>query len=463
MIMICNKKINVLAVLLAIIFMAGCSAGGNGNEADGGAANLMVSENQTAIQPEEGSHVLPENIEHAASSDYAPAETLSENETQEEDDGTYYTMEEVKALGIPEDMLAYWLVLNSRMPFVSYDEGQEFYWDEYLWKDGYPDGHPKEAQFRIVDLNDDGRNEIVIYPSNANTMIFHYEDDAVYAYNVSLWETYGIFLNGVCRGASGYYARYSRFTELNKDGYTMETIARAEYSIHGDHDYYEVGNISVSKEEYEEFVQTVEGVGEAEDIDYTEELLDEYLLAGLSEDELYMVKHAAAEPITDTAEYPMEPEMMQAYYEVLTGGKEFISITDDGKEFYLNSYHQVFEGLEKYYQISYFSIVDMDQDGIYEVVLAGSPHFTQILHYEDGNIYGYRFHFDEMGAITNGGIFSIGTLYYWMSMDDAKYGVIRSFEKDGCDIEEIDYNGNINDDRIQYYYFSEELIEQYFR
>lgn len=31
-----------------------------------------------------------------------------------------------------EDLLAYWLVLNGKQPFISTDEGnQEFYWDEY--------------------------------------------------------------------------------------------------------------------------------------------------------------------------------------------------------------------------------------------------------------------------------------------------------------------------------------------
>ena len=194
-------------------------------------------------------------------------------------------------------------------------------------------------------------------------------------------------------------------------------------------------------------------------IDYTEELLDEYLLAGLSEEELYMVKHIAVEPMTDTAEYSMEPEIMQAYYEVLVGEKEFISVMDDNRLFYIDSYQDRNENDRGEDEILYFSIVDIDRDGVYEVILTDDE--TNILNYKDGSIYCYRYRYDEIGAITNSGIFSMGNLYYF-GYDD-KYGIINSFEEDGCDIEEVDYNGNINDDRIRYYYFSEELIEQYFK
>ena len=107
----------------------------------------------------------------------------------------------------------------------------------------------------------------------------------------------------------------------------------------------------------------------------------------------------------------------------------------------------------------------MDRDGSYEVVLFCDPWVTQILHYEDGNVYSYQFDYDGgIGAIANAGIFSTDNLYYYgYGLDDDKYGIINSFNEDECVIEEVDYNGNINDDRIRYYYFSEELIEQYFK
>ena len=67
---------------------------------------------------------------------------------------------------------------------------------------------------------------------------------------------------------------------MNKDGYTEEVIAEPEYT-YGDQNFYEIGDKSVSQEEYEEFQQTMVKVGEAENFDYTEELLDKHLLAGV--------------------------------------------------------------------------------------------------------------------------------------------------------------------------------------
>lgn len=194
-----------------------------------------------------------------------------------------------------------------------------------------------------------------------------------------------------------------------------------------------------------------------------------------------MVKHVEEEPLTDTAEYPMETEAMQAYYGVLTGEREFISIKDDNQKLYQDNYQNLFGEYKDIFQILYFSIADMDWDGSYEVVLTGVPGVTQILHYRDGNVYSYQFDYhEEIGAMTSQGVFDIDHTY----VDDEfiyRYGRIVSFNEDGCDIEEVDYgsiidgyieevdydsiiNGDIiNDDRIRYYYFSEELVEQYFK
>lgn len=445
----CKGRIFVIAVLM-LLLLTSCS--GNANQ---GNADTEVSGNQAADQQID---TLSENTEQ---NDILRDEIPLQSET--EDAAVCFTMEEVKALGLPEDMLAYWLVLNNKMPFASYDVGgQEFYWDEYFfsfgglttdWKEMYWDD---PMLFTIVDMNHDGKNEIIIYYAGIARML-HYEDGMVYVCQFLERSMSPIYLNGVfaAYGGSGSgYEAFHRFTELNKDGYRFETIAMTQ-----NNDYYEIGGVSVSEEEYEEVRHTIVEVGSAERIDYTEALLDEYLLAGLSEEELYMVKHVAVEPMTDDmAEYPMEPEVMQAYYEVLTGEREFISITDDHQKFYLNDYQQLFGEYNENYQILYFSIADMDGDGSYEVVLTGVPSVTQILHYEDGNVYSYQFdYYDEIGAMTSQGIFDIDhTLSY-------QYRRIVSFNEDGCDIAEVDYDGIINDDRIRYYYFSKELIEQFFR
>lgn len=176
-----------------------------------------------------------------------------------------------------------------------------------------------------------------------------------------------------------------------------------------------------------------------------------------------MVKNVEAEPMTDTAKYPMEPEIMRAYYEVLTGGREFISIPDDGQTFYLDNYQQLHGEYNDLYQILYFSIVDLDRDGIYEVVLTGVPRVTQILRYDNGSVFSYQFDYrDEIGPMTSQGIFVIDHNY----LDGHfryQYGRITSFHETGYETEKVDYDGEIDDDRIRYYYFSKEMIEQYFK
>lgn len=75
------------------------------------------------------------------------------------------TKEEIDALEIPENMLAYWLVLNNKKPFISADEGcQEFFWDEYFWCLSEPDINPmcEMTHFGVVDLDNDGSEELVM-------------------------------------------------------------------------------------------------------------------------------------------------------------------------------------------------------------------------------------------------------------------------------------------------------------
>lgn len=384
-------------------------------------------------------------------------------EVREEDDGTYYTMEDIKALEIPEDMLAYWMVLHNKMPFISYDEGgQEFYWDEYLWNRGEPDNTLHTDQdIVVVDMNNDGGNEIVLtYGPLGMVELFHYEDGAVYGYQFVMKGMCDIQKDGIysqLAGASQW--SYCRLAELGKDGYTEEVIA--EVIIHYDYGSIsgrEINGKSVSQEEFEEFMQDMKETGEAERIWCEENLLDNCLLEGLTEEELYMVKHVATVPMTLDEEYPIDPVIRQIYYDVLTNEKEFISVTDGNQSFYLDEYYQKYGS--DWYQVLYFSFVDMDRDGIYEIVLSASPGITQILHYEDGNIYSYQYEYDDMGAMTNEGIFLMDSTYTEQGFVD-KYGRIVSFTEDGCVMEEVDYKGDINDDRIRYYNFSEEMIERY--
>lgn len=444
------KKIKVISnistVLILCCFIGGCVSEQVSGEVQqvSGADIVNVSEGDIEEPPQNLSGNESEIL------------TSSENEAQnvspelEGENSTYYTMEEVKALDIPEDMLAYWMVLNGKKPFVSYDmRGQEFYWDEF-WG-------IRADQFMIVDMDNDGGKEVVLYCWPESAWILHYEDNSVYGYEFAFRGMLEIHTNGIYQGSSGAGSGvYCRLTELNADGYTVETLVEYDYYGH----VYEVGGKDASEEEALEFIESIRDGSELADrIDGAN---SSYLLGSLTAEDRSIVENVQREEILyPTASYPMGAETMKAYYDVLMSQREFISTMDDNERFYLEDYYPreeyqpdeiLVSSMWRPDRIWYFSIVDMDGDGTYEVVL-DSTYSREILSYRNGEVYSYRM---NGGAISNSGIVCIAEY-------SQKYGRIVSFNDYKYVMETVDYNGDINDDRIQYYSFTEELIEQYFR
>lgn len=177
-----------------------------------------------------------------------------------------------------EDLLAYWRVLSNQQPFVSTDENyQEFYWDEYNWCLGGQVECRRADEFMVVDMDGDGGNEVVLYCWPESTQVLHYENGVVYSYQFVFRGMKRIHKNGIYEGSNGASnTSYHRLTELNKEGYTEETIAVMDY--YGD--YFEVEGAEVPFEEYCDYAQTIESVELAETIEFTEDMLADCLLGG---------------------------------------------------------------------------------------------------------------------------------------------------------------------------------------
>lgn len=381
---------------------------------------------------------------------------LSENEMQdtntepEMEHGTYYTMEEAKALDIPEDMLAYWMVLNGKKPFVSYDRGgQEFFWNEFYGI--------RADEYMIVDMDNDGEKEVVLYACPESTWILHYEDGSVYGYEFPFRRMKGICTNGIytmSEGASD--GSYRRITELNADGYTEETLVEYHYYSH----VYKIGGKDASEEEALELIESIRDGSElADEIDGTNTIP---LVGSITSEERSILENVQREEIIyPYVSYLMNEEVIKAYYDVLSSQREFVSTEDGGERIYMKNYFPVGGDRPDEDDISsltwrpdriwYFSIVDMDGDGTCEVILDGT-YARDILSYRNGEVYSYRM---NAGTIFNSGI--VCEFGY-----PPEYKRIISFDDNGYVMEAIDYDGDINDDIIRYYYFSEELIEQYF-
>ncbi len=360
----------------------------------------------------------------------------------------YPSEEEIAALGIQEDMLVYWMVLNNKKSFVSANEGgQEFYWDQYFWCLSEPDPMFTIFDFSIVDLDNDGVEEVVLVGFPDTTQVLDYQDGKVYSYQFPFRGMAGIALNGVYSGASaadigGFYRIH-----FDKGVYEEETLAY----MYGD--YFEVEGVEVSADDFFAYIDPLAKAEQIERMDFTEEMLDKILLGDLEEEELFIVKHM--KPETEDDNILQVAEIPIVYLRVLTGREEFVCVTEEGEKYIVDGDSIKDPQGKEAYQILYFSVLDMEGDGEDELVLTCDG-ITLILHAAEGVIYGYVFDFwDEMGAIAGDGVFRMGYLH------GNKCGKIVSFETDGCQIELVKDYASDSWNRIRYYFFSKETVARW--
>lgn len=395
------------------------------------------TEPQSSEEPESPSVEETLELESSVEPESLPMKEPSEQESIEEVE--YPSEEEIAALGIPEDMLAYWLVLNNKKAFISVNqEGQKFFWNEYFWYITWLCDELYADRFIIVDMDGDGNKEIVLECYQGTQHIFRYEDGEVYGYQFGLRGMLTISEDGIYDASDGAQDNYFyRLTELNKDGYTQELLAE----LHGEH--YEIGGKEVTWEEFYAYAQTIYG-REAERIDYTEDMLASYLLGELSEQEFALMKRIPKEDMLDSEpDYREHKQALQLYAGVLTGGQDVILVTED-------TYKYADETVP-----IYFSLVDMDGDGIPELVFNCYFDVAWILHYREGEIYGYPL--DAALDITTDGVF-------WEEFNrfsPTGYARIMAFEEDGCRIEPVENYQEGSHGRVRYYYYSEETMAQW--
>ncbi len=236
-------------------------------------------------------------------------------------------------------------------------------------------------------------------------------------------------------GAQGY--TFYRLTELNKDGYEYELLAERHI---GD---YEIAGKEVTEEEFYAYVDTILD-REVEPMDYTEDMLASYLLGELSEQEITLVKRIPKEDMLESEpDYREHKQALQLYAKVLTGEQDVIFVID-----------KTFDHPQKVLPI-YFSLVDMEGDGTPELVFSCYYDVTWILHYREGEIYGYPL--DAALDITTDGV--LWAKYQQLS--PTGYARITAFEEDGCRIEPVENYQKGSHGRVRYYYYSEETMAQW--
>lgn len=446
----------------------------------------MMLQNMTEESTREGA--LDEQPTEAEENVGKEAAEVSQQQTDTQE--YVSSMEEVEALGIPEDMLAFWLVLTGRKPFVSVEEDyQEFYWDEFCWNFSEPRYPYKVSGFMLVDMNGDGAKEVVMYCSPESTQVLYYEDGVVYNYQFVFRGMKRITANGIYEGSSGASSSViCRLTKLDKNGYEEEILARM------DGEYYEIGRQEVSQKDFFDYIDFIYADGEAECMEFTEAMLDKHLLGDLSEDESFIVKHIPVdEEKAVVINEPGKGNHKMLFWQVANSRWEFTS-TDDRdyreQEFDLEDFRRFLGDSEPAYQIERFALVDLDGDGRDEMILQCNPEAIQVLYMADEMyqprygepygrvIYSYQWKASDMRGIRTNGIYcryggSSRIAYHRVTeFNEDGYTdelIARSFngnyEVEGQEVTEeefYDYIALLNsEEKAEFYDFTEENLNQY--
>jgi hypothetical protein len=131
---------------------------------------------------------------------------------------------------------------------------------------------------------------------------------------------------------------------------------------------------------------------------------------------------------------------MEAYKIVLQNKIEFYSI-ETKKKVYLNDFltNNEIYGTTSKIKINHFAVLDMDGDKIPEVVLGltvdENPNFVEVLHYMNGEVYGYFFGNDQLSDLKTDGT------YRWLSggLTYNGYGKLR-FQTNSCETDKLAYH-----------------------
>ena len=138
---------------------------------------------------------------------------------------------------------------------------------------------------------------------------------------------------------------------------------------------------------------------------------------------------------------------LEAYKAVLQNKMTFYS-TDDRKTYNLHEFDYWSEQSNIPLQVVSFAVVDMDDDGIPEVVLELTSGFDgsfEVLHYEDGRVYGFNHSYRGMVGLTSDGI-------YEGSSGAADSGFYKAcITKDTYEEEALGYSASGADGTVSYY------------
>ncbi|CAK7074660.1 hypothetical protein [Tissierella sp.] len=143
--------------------------------------------------------------------------------------------------------------------------------------------------------------------------------------------------------------------------------------------------------------------------------------------------------------------VLEAYKSVLLNNDEFFSI-DSKKKLSLNDFLTNKEINGTIFEVTHFTVLDMDSDEVPEVVLElavdNNPEFYEVLHYMNDTIYGYNIVYRGLEALKTD-----GTFQYSNGAADNGYGKLK-FQSNAYETDILGYVKSIqNNDNITMGYF----------
>ncbi|MFA9376007.1 MAG: hypothetical protein ACERKZ_04550 [Lachnotalea sp.] len=288
---------------------------------------------------------------------------------------TSFTEENVIAIN------AYRAILENEDAFISIDDNNlEFLLNDFLDINANDQGIYNVVHFTEIDMDGDQIQEMVLelclgdasYPSEYE--ILHYNNNKVYGYN---FESHGF--ESLKADGTYTYENSSGDVGINKIinwnlKATESTLAYSMENSNGKGTSYFINDNSVVKKDFDTLYNQQ---CEKKDVLWYE----------FSVDNISAIRTVFPQDESELA--------LNAYKGVVLNAESFVDTeADDNHEIFLNHFLQ--DSINNIiYKVAHFSIIDMNRDQIPELVLelynGDYPFKYEVLHYNNGKVYGYNF------------------------------------------------------------------------